>query len=126
MKGCQLISARFFPAFLLHTKAVNKVQLFKCCQVKWVKAILKNKKLPKSVKSELLQNLIAVVKKAIAKDLNKSEDVSRGSTDEESTDNESGDGEGSCEGTGDKDNSDEDVEEQEMMTVEQIEFIEQY
>ena len=66
------------------------------------------------------------MKKAIAKDLNKSEDDSRGSTDEESTDNESGDGEGSCGGTGDKDNSGEDVEEQEMMTVEQVEFIEQY
>ena len=89
-------------------------------------AILKNKKLPKSVKSELLQNLIAVVKKAIAKDRNKSDDDSRGSTAEESTDNESGDGKGSCEGTGDKESSDEDVEEQEMMTVEQVEFIEQY
>ena len=112
MKGCQLISTRFFPVFLLHTKAVNKVQLFKLRQVKWVKAILKNKKLPKNVKSELLQNLIAVVKKAIAKDLSKSEDDSRGSTDEESTDNNSGDGEGSCERTGDKESSDEDVEEQ--------------
>ena len=89
-------------------------------------AILKNKKLPKSVKSELLQNLIAVVKKAIAKDRSKSDDDSRGSTAEESTDNESGDGKGSCEGTGDQESSDEDVEEQEMMTVEQVEFIEQY
>ena len=97
MKGCQLISTRFFPVFLLHTKAVNKVQLFKLRQVTWVKAILKNKKLPKNVK-----------------DLNKSEDDSRGSTYEESTDNDSddGDGEGSCEGTGDKESSDEDVEEQ--------------
>lgn len=95
MNGCQLISTRFFPVFLLHTKAVNKVQLFKLRQVTWVKAILKNKKLPKNVK-----------------DLNKSEDDSRGSTDEESTDNDSDDGEGSCEGTGDKESSDEDVEEQ--------------
>ena len=126
MKGFQLISTRFFPALLLHTKVVNKVQLFKLRQGKWVKAILKNKKLPKNVKSEFLQNLIAVVQKTIAKDLNKSEDDSRGSTDEESTDNESGDGEGSYEGTGDKESSDKDVEEQEMMTIEQVEFIEQY
>ena len=105
---------------------MNKVQIFKLRQVKWVKAILKNKNLPKNVKSEFLQNLIAVVKKAIAKDLNKSEDDSRRSTDEESTDNDSGDGKGSCEGTGDKESSDEDIEEQEMMTVEQVEFIEQY
>ena len=33
MKGCQLISTRLFPAFLLHTKAVNKVQLVLLCPI---------------------------------------------------------------------------------------------
>ena len=60
-----------------------------------------------------------------AEDLSKSEDDSRGRTDEESSDNESGDEEGSGEGRSDE-SSDEDFEEQEMMTVEQAELMEQY
>ena len=104
---------------------LNKVQLLQLRQVKWIKAILRSEKLPKNVRSEFLQNLKAVVHKAIAEDLSKSEDDSRGRTDEESSDNESGDGEGSGEGRSDK-SSDEDFEEQEMMTVEQAELMEQY
>ena len=99
---------------------MNKVQLLQLRQVKWIKAILKGEKLPKNVRSEFLQNLKAVVKKAIAEDLSKSEDDSRERTDEESSDNES-----SGEGRSDE-SSDEDFEEQEMMTVEQAELMEQY
>ena len=103
---------------------LNKVQLLKLRQVRWIKAILRSAKLPKNVRSGFLQNLKTVVKKAIAKDLSKSEDDSRERTDKQSSDNESGDEEGSGEGRGDK-SSDEDFEEQEMM-VEQAEFMEQY
>ena len=106
---------------------LNKVQLLQLRQVKWIKAILSSEKLPKNVRSEFLQNLKAVVHKAIAEDLSKSEDDSRGRTDEESSDNESGDEEGSGEGRSARDeSSDEDFEEQEMMTVEQAELVEQY
>ena len=104
---------------------LNKVQLLQLRQVKWIKAILRSEKLPKNVRSEFLQNLKAVVHKAIAEDLSKSEDDSRGRTDEESSDNESGDEEGSGEERSDESN-DEDFEEQEMMTVEQAELMEQY
>ena len=104
---------------------LNKVQLLQFRQVKWIKAILRSEKLPINVTSEFLQNLKAVVHKAIAEDLSKSEDDSRERTDEESSDNESGDGEGSGEGRSDK-SSDEDFEEQEMMTAEQAELMEQY
>ena len=104
---------------------LNEVQLLQLRQVKWIKAILRSEKLPKNVRSEFLQNLKAVVQKAIAEDLSKSEDDSRGRTDEESSDNESGDEEGSGEGRSDE-SSDEDFEEQEMMTVEQAELMEQY
>ena len=103
---------------------LNKVQLLKLRQVKWIKGILRSEKLPTNVRSKFLQNLKAVVKKAIAKDLSKSEDDSRERTDKQSSD-ESSDEEGSGEGRGDK-SSDEDFEEQEMMTVEQAELIEQY
>ena len=113
---------RYFPAFLPH---LNKVKLLKLHQVKWIKAILRSEKLPKNVRSKFLQNLKAVVKKTIAKDLSKSEDDSRERTDKQRGENESGDVEGSGEGRGDK-SSDEDFEEQEMMTVEQAELIEQY
>ena len=104
---------------------LNQVQLLQLRQVKWIKAILRSEKLPKNVRSEILQNLKAVVHKAIDEDLSKSEDDSRGRTDEESSDNESGDQEGSGEGRSDE-SSDEDFEEQEMMTVEQAELMEQY
>ena len=66
---------------------LNKVQLLQLRQVKWIKAILRSEKLPKNVRSEFLQNLKAVVLMAIAEDLNKSEDDSRGRVDEESSDN---------------------------------------
>ena len=56
---------------------LNKVQLLQLRQVKWIKAILRSEKLPKNVRGEFLQNLRAVVKKAIAEDLSKSEDDSR-------------------------------------------------
>ena len=103
---------------------LNKVQLLKLRQVKWIKAILRSEKLPKNVRTKFLQNLKAVVKKAIAKDLSKSKDDSRERTDKQSSD-ESGDEEGSGEGRGHK-SSDEDFEEQQMMTVEQAELLEQY
>ena len=104
---------------------LNQVQLLQLRQVKWIKAILRSEKLPKNVRSKFLQNLKAVEHKAIDKDLSKSEDDSRGRTDEESSENENGDQEGSGEGRSDE-SSDEDFEEQEMMTVEQAELMEQY
>ena len=99
---------------------LNKVQLLQLRQVKWIKAILKSEKLPKNVRSKFLQSLKAVVRKAIAEDLSKSEDDRRERTDEESSDNE-----GSGEGRSDE-SSDGDFEEQEVMTVEQAELMEQY
>ena len=104
---------------------LNEVQLLQLRQVKWIKAILNGEKLPKIVRSEFLQNLKAVVQKAIAEDLSESEDDSRERTDVESSANESSDEEGSGEGRSDE-SSDKDFEEQEMMTVEQAEIMEQY
>ena len=104
---------------------LNEVQLLQLRQVKWIKAILNGEKLPKIVRREFLQNLKAVVQKVIAKDLSESEDDSRERTDVESSANESGDEEGSGEGRSDE-SSDKDFEEQEMMTVEQAELMEQY
>ena len=118
------ISPSYKSGGVVNDLDLNKVQLLKLRQVKWIKGILRSENLPKNVRSKFLQNLKAVVKKAIAKDLSKSEDDSRERTDKQSSD-ESGDEEGSGEGRGDK-SSDEDFEEQEMMTVEQAELIEQY
>ena len=118
------ISPSYKSGGVVNDLDLNKVQLLKLRQVKWIKGILRSEKLSKNVRSKFLQNLKAVVKKAIAKDLSKSEDDSRERTDKQSSD-ESGDEEGSGEGRGDK-SSDEDFEEQEMMTVEQAELIEQY
>ena len=50
---------------------LNKVQLLQLRQVTWIKAILRSEKLPINVTSEFLQNLKAVVHKAIAEDLSK-------------------------------------------------------
>ena len=124
-KILSIISPSYRSGGVVTDLDLNKVQLLQLRQVKWIKAILRSEKLPKNVRSEFLQNLKAVVHKAIAEDLSKSEDDSRGRTDEESSDNESGDGEGSGKGRSDK-SSDEDFEEQEMMTVEQAELMEQY
>ena len=118
------ISPSYKSGGVVNDLDLNKVQLLKLRQVQWIKGILRSEKLPKNVRSKFLQNLKAVVKKAIAKDLSKSEDDCRERTDKQSSD-ESGDEEGSGEGRGDK-SSDEDFEEQEMMTVEQAELIEQY
>ena len=118
------ISPSYKSGGVVNDLDLNKVQLLKLRQVKWIKAILRSKKLPKNVRSKFLQNLKAVVKKAIAKDLSKSKDDSRERTDKQSSD-ESGDEEGSGEGRGHK-SSDEDFEEQQMMTVEQAELLEQY
>ena len=115
------ISPSYKSGGVVNDLDLNKLQLLKLRQVKWIKAILRSEILPKNVRSKFLQNLKAVVKKAIAKDLSKSEDDSRERTDKQSSD-ESGDEEGSGEGRGDK-SSDEDFEEQEMMTVEQAELI---
>ena len=119
------ISPSYKSGGVVNDLDLNKVQLLKLRQVKWIKAILRSEKFPKNIRSKFLQNLKAVVKKAIAKDLSKSEDDSRKRTDKQSSDNESGDEEGSGEGRGDK-SDDEDFEEQEMMTVEQAELIETY
>ena len=119
------ISPSYKSSGVVNDLDLNKVQLLKLRQVKWIKAILRSEKFPKNVRSKFLQNLKAVVKKAIAKDLSKSEDDSRKRTDKQSSDNERGDEEGSGKGRGDK-SSDEDFEEQEMMTVEQAELIEPY
>ena len=118
------ISPSYKSGGVVNDLDLNKVQLLKFRQVKWIKAILRSEKLPKNVRSKFLHNLKAVVKKAIAKDLSKSKDDSRERTDKQSSD-ESGDEEGSGEGRGDK-SSDEDFEEQQMMTVEQAELLEQY
>ena len=119
------ISPSYKSGGVVNDLDLNKVQLLQLRQVKWIKAILRSEKRPKNVRGEFLQNLKAVVKKAIAEDLSKSEDDSRERADEESSDNESGNEEGSGEGRRDK-SSDEDFEEQEMMTVEQAELMEQY
>ena len=124
-KILSIISPSYRSGGVVTDLDLNKVQLLQLRQVKWIKAILRSEKLPKNVRGEFLQNLKAVVHKAIAEDLSKSEDDSRGRTDEESSDNESGDEEGSGEGRSDE-SSDEDFEEQEMMTVEQAELMEQY
>ena len=124
-KILSIISPSYRSGGVVTDLDLNKVQLLQLRQVKWIKAILRSEKLPKNVRGEFLQNLKAVVKKAIAEDLSKSEDDSRERTDEESSDNESGNEEGSGEGRRDK-SSDEDFEEQEMMTVEQAELMEQY
>ena len=118
------ISPSYKSGGVVNDLDLNKVQLLKLRQVKWIKAILRSEKLPKNVRSKFLQNLKAVVKKAIAKDLSKSKDDSRERTDKQSSD-ESGDEEGSGEGRGHK-SSDEDFEEQQMMTVEQAKLLEQY
>ena len=124
-KILSIISPSYRSGGVVTDLDLNKVQLLQLRQVKWIKAILRSEKLPKNVRGEFLQNLKAVVKKAIAEDLSKSDDDSRERTDEESSDNESGNEEGSGEGRRDK-SSDEDFEEQEMMTVEQAELMEQY
>ena len=111
------ISPSYKSGGVVNDLDLNKVQLLQLRQVKWIKAILRSEKLRKNVRSEFLQNLKAVVKKAIAEDLSKSEDDSRERTDEESShwSEERSD-----------ESSDEDFEEQEMMTVEQAELMEQY
>ena len=86
-KILSIISPSYRSGGVVTDLDLNKVQLLQLRQVKWIKAILRSEKLPKNVRSEFLQNLKAVVHKAIAEDLSKSEDDSRGRTDEESSDN---------------------------------------
>ena len=76
-KILSIISPSYRSGGVVTDLDLNKVQLLQLRQVKWIKAILRSEKLPKNVRSEFLQNLKAVVHKAIAEDLSKSEDDSR-------------------------------------------------
>ena len=57
VKTLSSISPSYKSGGVVNDLDLNKVQLLKLRQVKWVKGILSSEKLPKNVRSKFLQNL---------------------------------------------------------------------
>ena len=126
------ISSSYRSSGVVEDLDLSKIQLLTLRQAKWIRCVLKSGKLAENFKRTFLENLKPVVKKAIA------EASDSDSPDADSPDDDSDEGSGneeSCESgerveTGDDEDSEDEVgaeeQEEEAMTVEQAELMEQY
>ena len=121
------ISSSYRSSGVVEDLDLSKKQLLTLRQAKWIRCVLKSGKLAENFKRTFLENLKPVVKKAIAK-----------ASDRDSPDDDSDEGSGNEESyesgerveTGDDEDSKDEVgveeQEEEAMTVEQAELMEQY
>ena len=121
------ISSSYRSSGVVEDLDLSKIQLLTLRQAKWIRCVLKSGKLAENFKRTFLENLKPVVKKAIA-------EVSDSDSPDDDSDEGSGNEE-SCESgerveTGDDEDSEDEVgveeQEEEAMTVEQAELMEQY
>ena len=126
------ISSSYRSSGVVEDLDLSKIQLLTLRQAKWIRCVLKSGKLAENFKRTFLENLKPVVKKAIAE----ASDSDCPYADCPDDDRDEGSGnEESCESgekveTGDDEDSEDEVgveeQEEEAMTVEQAELMEQY
>ena len=140
------ISSSYKSTGVIDELDLSKVQVLTLREVKWIKYMLESEKLTENIRRTFLENLNPAVKRAVAEATENEKDAAISSEDEESNEEDSNEQDsnqednneeesGKGESAGDQSSSDQESgegsidevqEQEELMTVEQAELMEQY